>query len=259
VSGPNSITIIVPALNEETHLEESVTTVVRAAEKWFDDYEVLVFNDGSTDRTGAIADTLAGRFKQVTAIHHATPQCIGGVIRSGLDRARMRYVIWVDGKGATPPEALDQIFAKKGEADLVVPFAWNQYERPWLRRIISRTFRRVLNTIFRLDLHQYTHLVLCETAVARQVRVRTSSYAYQAEALIKLIKSGCTYVQVGVRDNFALEGHKTKAFRPRNVGGVAAFFAYTLWDVYARQDVGLTRQLAARRTVPPSPSIAEKS
>jgi hypothetical protein len=64
------------------------------------------------------------------------------------------------------------------------------------------------------------------------VQVRTDSYAYQAEALIKLIKSGHSYVQVGVRDNFSREGVATKAFKPGNVFGVAAFLGRALWDVY---------------------------
>jgi dolichol-phosphate mannosyltransferase len=261
VTSPNSITVIVPALNEETHLEEAVMTIVAAAQRGFEEYEVLVFNDGSTDRTGEIAEALAQRFKHVTAIHHDSPQCIGGVIRRGLERARMRYVIWVDGKGATPAEALDQIFARRGDADLVVPFAWNQYERSWMRRVISRLFRWVLNTTFRLQLHQYTHLVMCETKVARRIRVRTDSYAYQAEALIKLVKSGCSYVQVGVRDNFALEGRRTKAFKPRNVAGVVGFFVRTVWDVYVRPDPEVHQQPAhAGAAAPPaSPPAPEES
>lgn len=223
---------MLPALNEEEELEGSVRTTVAALRDWFDEYELLVYDDGSTDRTGEIADRLAAEIDGVYAIHHSSPQSIGGVLRRGLDRARLQYFMWVDGKGATPRAALDKIFAHCGEADLVVPFAANQHERTPLRRFISRGFRAFLNFVFRLDLQQYTHLVLCETAIARAVPIRTSSYAYQAEALIKMIKGGCTYVQVGVEDDFKREAGHSKAFRVDNVLGVAAFFARILWDVY---------------------------
>lgn len=225
-----SITIVVPALNEEQELASSVRTAAGAAQRWFDEYEILVFNDGSTDRTGAIAEQLARELPHVSAFHHQRPQSIGGVLREGLEKARMRYFIWVDGKGATTSEALDRIFSHCGEADLVVPYAANQQERQWIRRLISRVFVGILNVIFGLDLKQYTHLVLCETATARRFSIETSSYAYQAEALIKMIRGGCTYVQVGVDDNFGREASHSKAFKPRNILGVAAFFFRIVWD-----------------------------
>ncbi len=222
---------MLPALNEEEELEGSVRTTVSALRDWFAEWELLVYDDGSTDATGAIAERLAAEIEGVVAFHHATPQSIGGVLRRGLERARMRHFMWVDGKGATPREALDRIFSHCGEADLVVPYAANQHERTRLRRAISRAFCATLNLIFGLDLRQYTHLVLCETAAARHVAVRTDSYAFQAEALIKMIKAGCSYVEVGVVDDFKREAGHSKAFRWRNVIGVAAFFLRVVWDV----------------------------
>lgn len=227
-----TITVVLPALNEEAELERSVRTTVAALRDWFADWELLLYDDGSTDRTGEIADRLAAEIDGVEAFHHAAPQSIGGVLRRGLERARMRHFMWVDGKGATPRAALDRIFSHCGEADLVVPYAANQHERTLLRRLISRAFCAVLNCVFRLDLRQYTHLVLCETEAARRVAVRTNSYAYQAEVLIKMIKSGSTYVQVGVEDDFSREAEHSKAFRLANVLGVAGFFFHVLWDVY---------------------------
>lgn len=227
-----SITIVIPALNEEEQLEWSVRNAVAGAQRWFADFEVLLFDDGSTDRTAAIADRLAGEIPQLIVTHHQKPHGIGGVLKAGLQRARMEYFFWCDSKGATPPEALDAIFSRCGEADLIVPYGVNQEERPPSRRLISRAFCGVLNLTFGLDLRQYTHLVLCETAVARRVHVRTDSHAYQAEALIKMIKSGCSYVQVGVRDDFSRQQEHSKAFRLPNVVGVAWFFAQVFWDVH---------------------------
>jgi hypothetical protein len=63
--------------------------------------------------------------------------------------------------------------------------------------------------------------------------VRTASYAFQAERVIKLIKSGHSYVQVGVMDRFDQQGRRTKAFHLRNIVGVGAFYIRILRDVHA--------------------------
>jgi glycosyltransferase involved in cell wall biosynthesis len=245
-----SITIVIPALNEEEQLEHAVRIAAEAAAHWFEEYEILIFDDGSTDRTGEIADRLARETPQILAFHHQSPQSIGGVLRRGLEKARLRYFMWADGKGATTPQAFERIFAHCGKADLVVPYAANQHERQWIRRVISRLFVGTLNLVFGLNLKQYTHLVLCETATARRFPVRTTSYAYQAEALIKMIKGGCTYVEVGVEDDFSREATHTKAFKPRNVLGVGGFLLRVVPDILLRRDrkreaahtVGMHRQ-----------------
>ena len=210
-SRDDSITIAVAALNEQENLEQAVEIIVSAVERCVPSYEIIIFNDGSTDQTGEIAESLAARFPQVSVVHHSQPKCLGGVIRSGLARAQMTYFLWIDGKGATTESALDRIFSLRGQADLVVPFPSNQHERSWMRRFISSAFVMMLNTLFRLKLTYYTHVVLCRTEQARQVTVRTNSYAFQAEMLIKMIKSGCSYVEVDVEDRYDIENRRQAA------------------------------------------------
>jgi len=236
----NSITIVVPALNEQRNLAFAVRNMVEAAERWFSEYEILVFNDGSTDKTGEIADRLAAEYRHVFAFHHERPKNMGGVIRGGYRRASMHYVIWLDGKGGTTGRALDAIFSCKGQADLVIPYATNERERSTGRRVVSSIFRAILNLLFGLRLKYYTGSVLSRASLVKQFTIRTSSYAWQAEALIKMIKSGCSYMQVAIQDRYEDEGRCTKAFRIKNVLGVGAFLVRTLWDVYVRRDCGRT-------------------
>ena len=55
----HSISVLVPALNEAGNIEGAIRDIVSAAEEVFDDYEVLIVNDGSTDNTGEEAEGLA--------------------------------------------------------------------------------------------------------------------------------------------------------------------------------------------------------
>ena len=227
-----TVTVIVAALDEERGLEATVRTVLRAVPRWFSDWEILVFDDGSTDRTGEIADRLASTLPRVIAIHHDEPRCLGGVFKAGLGRARMDHVILLNGKNDTPFEALDRIFSQRGRADLVIPVQANRSARPMLRRVLSRTFVSLLNVSFGLNLRYYNHSVLHRRDLLEAVQIRTSSYAFQAEAIIKLLRSGCSYVEVEVEDRFEADA-PTKTFSLSNVFGVACFLATTLYDVHS--------------------------
>jgi glycosyltransferase involved in cell wall biosynthesis len=232
---PNSVSIIVPALNEEEKLDWSVRTTLDVAKRWFDEIEILIFDDGSTDHTPVIADALAAELPEVRVIHRTHPSGLGGVLKSGLEMACMTYFFWVDGKGATTAEALEQVFAAREQADLVILYAVNQHERPFDRRLISAGFRGLLNLMFGLHLRQHTHPTLCRTAMARRFEVRTTSHAFQAELLIKMIKGGCTYAEVGAHDDFMRQRHHSKAYRLSNIAGVGVFFVQLLYDVHVRR------------------------
>lgn len=223
-----------PARNEETHLREAAQDVLSIVPTYFETFELLIVDDGSSDRTGEIADQLARQYLQVEAVHNRSSRGLGGVIRQGLGMARMGYFMYVDGKGATPTEALHRILSHVGEADLVIPYPTNSHERSRLRRVISWIYQNVLNVLFGLQLHYFNHLVVYPTKMLRSIQMRTDSYAFQAECIIKLIKGGANFVEVGVEDRFNLEGRKSNAFQLHNFTGVGLFVLRTLWDVYIR-------------------------
>ena len=63
------------------------------------DYEILLINDGSTDASGAIADTLAQTIKQLRVIHHPHSQGYGAGLRTGFNNATKDLVFYTDGDG----------------------------------------------------------------------------------------------------------------------------------------------------------------
>lgn len=226
-----SISIIIPALNEEENLEATVTTVCNVAQRRFEEYEILIFNDGSTDSTGEIADKLASRNECVRVIHHHRSHCLGAIYKEGRALAKMNYLILVNGKCDIPEDNLDRIFVLQGKADIIIPYTLNIQERSLFRRTCSKTFVLLLNFLFGLRLKYYNHYILHKRDVINSIDIYTDSYAFQAEALIKLIKAGHTYIEVGVMARFQ-KGIKTKAFRLNNVVGIFMFIVKMIYKVY---------------------------
>lgn len=219
----NTISIIVPALNEEKNIANLTEIIIESVNKHFDDYEILIFNDGSTDRTGRVANLLAYRNPKIKAIHNDNPLCLGGIYKRGRAMAKMHYLMLINGKNDTYVESLDRIFALKGKYDIVIPYTENMQERSFIRLAFSKTFTWLLNVIFRLKLKYYNHYCLHKRKLINSVNIKTNGYAFQAEVLIKLIKAGHSYCEVGVMDRFE-KGVKTKAFRFQNVYEVSLFF-----------------------------------
>ena len=80
---------MVPALDEEAALDDTVRTVHRIASKTLGETpEIIIFNDGSTDRTPEIADELAREIPGVRVVHHAKPMGVGYCFREALQMAK---------------------------------------------------------------------------------------------------------------------------------------------------------------------------
>jgi glycosyltransferase involved in cell wall biosynthesis len=219
-----------PALNEEAHVAAAVEEVTRAIGDRFSDFEILLFDDGSTDRTGAIADEIAAKNPRVRVTHNPKPKNLGGVYKQGIAQARFEYVIMVPGDNENPASTLIAPFEAVGCAEIVLPYV-EQSNRSAVRNGISRAYVMLMNALFGLSVRYYNGTVIHRTDNVRSVEIKTDSFAYQSEALIKLLRQGKSFVEVPVRIERA-SSKESKAFRPKNVCGVAAALVKLLIEVH---------------------------
>ena len=92
------VSIVLPAFNEEALLADHVQEIVSYMTELEDRYrwEILLINDGSTDRTGEIADGLAARVENVKALHHPTNFGLGQVFKFGFANSKGDYIVTLD-------------------------------------------------------------------------------------------------------------------------------------------------------------------
>ena len=91
-----SLSIFFPTYNEELNIEESVNKAEHVVRELTDMYEIIIVNDGSTDRTGEIADKLSLINKKVKVIHHSVNQGYGSAVWSGIQAAQYDYIFFTD-------------------------------------------------------------------------------------------------------------------------------------------------------------------
>jgi len=109
-----SVTILIPAYNEERSLEETVAALSRQRAH-FKDLEIVVIDDGSGDRTAEIARRLP-----VTLIEHERNRGYGAALKSGLRAAKHDYILITDADGTYPLEDVPKLAADAPDFDMVV-------------------------------------------------------------------------------------------------------------------------------------------
>lgn len=225
-----SFTVIVPALNEAENLRAAVDAVLKEVGRITDDLEVLVYDDASTDETGAIADELAAQDSRVVAIHNERRLNIGGIYKAGVARARGDYVFLVPGDNETRVDETVRGFTHHGPADLMVFFVTNPGVRSVPRRALSGLYVLAVNTLFGTAFRYTNATNVFRTEVVRRLVIRTNGFSYQTEAVVKAVRSGVDFVQVGVELQRRVGG-TSKAVTWKNLRNVAASLARLWWDV----------------------------
>lgn len=231
-----SISIIVPCYNEEGNLRGTIEAIngALASVKRFSGHEILIYNDRSTDSTGAIADAIAKTDRSVKVIHNQRNMGFGFNYTDGVRRATKDYVMMVPGDNEIPLEAITRVMAKAGDADVIIPYTANPEVRPFSRRVISRAFVALINTMFGLDLVYYNGTCLVKSRLLKKVPLKTWGFAYMAAILVRLLRSGASYTEVGV-DIAQRSSGKTKAFAFKNVVSVVKAILTLFWDVRIKE------------------------
>jgi dolichol-phosphate mannosyltransferase len=194
-----SITILILAYNEEKNLEDTVHKSDKIVREMFNDYELIICDDGSTDRTGDIAEQLEKKNPRIRVLHNKKNVGQGHAYKKSLQMARKEYVTWVAGDNDVEGESIRNLFQHTGEVDLLINYIENTGARPLYRQIISATYTNFLNILFGLNLKYYNGSPLCKTKLVRSVNLTTNSNGLWAELVIKLIKTGHSYKEIPMR------------------------------------------------------------
>jgi glycosyltransferase involved in cell wall biosynthesis len=243
-----TLSIIIPALNEEANIEAAVREAVSALGDRFSDYELLLFDDGSTDRTGHIMDALAARDPHVQVTHNPRPHNLGGVYRQGVELARMEYLLMVPGDNENPAHALQAPLDAIGRAEIVIPYPTNSAVRGLGRHLLSRAYVAVLDALFGLSIRYFNGTVIHRTDNLKGIRIETASFAYQTEILIKLLCAGKSYVEVPIEIEPPKPGRRSRAFRWKNLVQVGRTVGRLFRDLRLRgRRAAMARGAEARR------------
>jgi glycosyltransferase involved in cell wall biosynthesis len=206
-----------PALNEEDNVAPIVQEALTVLPRFADDLEITVVDDGSSDRTGAIADELARKDPRVRVLHHGTRRGYGGAVRSGLRSATKPWIFFTDGDRQFALEDLALLIEATLGADAVVGFRRKRAD-PARRRFVAWVYNRLIRLLFGGGWRDVDcAFKLFRREVFERVpleRVRSNGAFFSPELLITLHRAGIRVRQVGVR-HFPRTAHEPKGASPR--------------------------------------------
>ena len=199
---PPRLTFFFPAYNEE---ENVVETVRRALDEIGPlvggSIEVLVIDDGSTDRTAELADGLAAADARVRA-HHQENRGYGGALRAGFANARGELIGFSDGDLQFDlremSRLLDRLDHPARPVDAVIGHRIKRRDPPH-RIFIAKTYNAIVSVLFGLRVRDIDcAMKLFRREVFDGLPLTTDSPFLSAELLIKLRARGARIAQVGV-------------------------------------------------------------
>ncbi len=137
-----------PARDEELNIGPMVSQALAALPAYADRVEVTVVDDGSSDRTGEIADALAVADPRVTVVHNRPGRGYGGAVRSGFMSATQPFIFFTDGDLQFDVADFGRLAAAMGpDVDAVIGYRIKRAD-PWRRLLVSGVYNRLITVLF---------------------------------------------------------------------------------------------------------------
>jgi len=233
------LTVFVPCYNEEKLIALTLDHIQEAFEGFQFSYEVLIYDDASTDRSAEAIQAYVRSHhleQRITLATNAENRGIGVNYFRAAERGRGEYFIVVAGDDGEPVETLRRVVSLMGKADVIIPYfdtrlfnlRLNGDNRVFSRRLISICFASLVRLLSGIHLHYFNGCILHRRENVLKYRVQTYGLGYQAEMLCKILSNPeVRFLEVKVYNQDRMSG-KTTAFKPKNVVSVIASFGRIL-------------------------------
>jgi glycosyltransferase involved in cell wall biosynthesis len=200
------LSIFFPMWNEEAYVERAVRAAVEECERLIGigeiaDYELVIVDDCSTDRTPEIADTLAAADPHLRVVHHAVNRGLGGSIKTGFDTVLGDVVLYTDAD--LPFEMLELGRAlrvlRHYEADMVSAYRLDRTGEGPRRAVYSFVYNALVQLLFGTRVRDINFAFkLVRRHVLEAARPVSEGSFIDAELVIRAQRLGFHIVQIGV-------------------------------------------------------------
>jgi len=195
---PLSVSIVLPAYDEEPNIEEAVSQATRTAERLFREHEVIVVDDGSTDRTAAIVGEVAAKDPRVRLVTHPANRGYGEALRSGFLAAELDFVFFTDADLQFDMDELERFVPYAGTVDVVAGYRMNRQDT-LIRRVNAYGWNILVRMLFYVPVRDIDcAFKLFDRRALAAVDIESVGAMVNTELMVKLGRKGASVVEIGV-------------------------------------------------------------
>jgi glycosyltransferase involved in cell wall biosynthesis len=202
---PN-LSIVIMAFNEEENLPIQLKRTVDFLEAQGTQWQVIVVNDGSQDRTGEVADEWSARDpERIIVVHHRANRGMGAAIRNGYAAATMDWVTQLPADCQVDPWVFERFLVERGHHDLILS-VYAKRDDGWVRSVLSWGFQ----TFIRLALGErgdFTGTMMFRRELLGQVgQLHGESFFVNLEFPIRALRLGTRHTVLEITAQPRLHG-----------------------------------------------------
>lgn len=208
---PPSISVFFPCYNEASNVGPMVKKTIPVLTSLTPDFEIILVNDGSSDGTAEIIDTLAEKNPCVKAVHHRQNSGYGAALQSGFRAASKDLVFYTDGDAQFDIGELGAIMPLIRQYDIVSCYRLDRKEG-LIRKINAWCWSRLVCWIFSMKIKDIDcAFKLFKRKIFDDIEMHSTGALIDTEILARAVKKGYTVTQAGVHHYPRTAGEQTGA------------------------------------------------
>lgn len=190
------ITFFVPCLNEEENIIPTIETILTAAGEAGGSYEILIYDDNSTDNTVKIVEAYQKQHQElpIQLVKNNITRGLAYNYIEGAFLGKGKYYCAIGGDNDVPKEWILAILKNLYLSDVIILY-FERDTRHKIRVTISRLFTKLINFLSGHSLKYYNGAVHLRSNVLRW-HCDASGFGFMAELTVRVLNQGASYVQI---------------------------------------------------------------
>lgn len=193
-----SLSVFFPCFNEQENVRPLLESALKVLPEIVDDYEVIIVNDGSSDNTAQVADSLVQQYQHVKAVHHPKNKGYGAALQSGFRAATKEWVFYTDGDCQFDISEIKDIVHYTSDYDIVTCYRKDRQDN-FVRKLNGFAWCCLVNLMFKLHLKDIDcAFKLYRREMFDKMEMVSQGALIDTEVLARAKRAGYTMVQHGV-------------------------------------------------------------
>lgn len=206
-----SIAAAMPAYNEEANVAPMVETLDPVLASITDDYEIVIVDDGSKDRTAERVLEIQKRYPKVRLVRHPVNQGFGAAVHTAFTSAAKEWVFYTDSDRQFKVDEIHRMLPLTDKADIIAGYRAPRAD-PFLRKVFAFGWFSLCTILFGYtarDIDCAFKLFKCD--ILNHIRVDSRGATFSIEFLARAKRAGYRIAEVPVSHLPRLAGSPTGA------------------------------------------------